>query len=229
MSCRHINPAAAAPPSWAKPLENFPRICRSRSHRLMHHAVQSHIFHRENCKWSACLKSSFICHPMKHSQIQSVNYGAINYYLQTSMKNVHSLQNKLTPAWQFFMIRCAANTRLNLLCNRRGVQINCDWWGKSLTAPLEWKCVISRRDEEEKLCPPRHHPFLPTRPFSMSFCSSVTYKTCQQRHKFRQKVQLQSSGFFWRLSVLFKHSWVFMKTDKIFIYTRLFSKNYQFT
>lgn len=75
--------------------------------------------------------------------------------------------------------------------------------------------------------------FTETRHFSMSFCSSVTYKTCQQRHKFRQKIQLQSSGFFWKLSFLFKdtfkHNWVFTKTDKIFVYTRLFSKNYPFT
>ena len=94
-------------------------------------------FSSGNCKWSACLKSSFICHPMKHSQIPSVNYCAINYYLQTSMKYVHSLQNKSTPAWLFFMIRCAANACLSLLWNRRGVQTNCGWWGSVMAALKE--------------------------------------------------------------------------------------------
>lgn len=88
-------------------------------------------FSSGNCKWSACLKSNFICHPMKHSPSQSVNYGAINYYLQTSMKYVDSLQNKSTSAWLFFMIRCSADACLNLSCNGKGVQTNWEWcWRK---------------------------------------------------------------------------------------------------
>lgn len=84
---RYLHPPTVTLPSWtpAKPPENFPRVYRSEPPPDAE-TFQSHIFHQE----IASEVYAFICHPMKHSQIQSVNYGAINYYLQTSMKYVDS-------------------------------------------------------------------------------------------------------------------------------------------
>lgn len=94
-------------------------------------------FSSGNCKWSACLKSSFICHPMKRSQIQSVNYGAINYYLQTSMKYVHSLQNKSTPAWSGVQ-----RTLVSIFYATGGEFRQIVAVRKSLTAALKSKCLV---------------------------------------------------------------------------------------
>ena len=100
---QHANHTATLPScAWRlNLLENFPRVSRS-ERPLDAETVQSHIFHREIANGVHASKSGFICHPMKHSQIQSVNYGAINYYLQTSMKYVHSLQKQVDPSMTVF-------------------------------------------------------------------------------------------------------------------------------
>lgn len=113
---------AATPPSCARRLnllENFPRVSRS-ERPLDAETVQSHIFHGEIANGVHASKSGFICHPMKHSQIQSVNYGAINYYLQTSMKYVHSLRKQVDLSMTVFhdQVRGERLSQSFFLCNR---------------------------------------------------------------------------------------------------------------
>lgn len=87
---------------------------------------------------------------MKRSRIQSVNYGAINYYLQNINEICSLIAKQVNPGATvffspfFFTIRCAANARLNLLCNRRRVQ------GGFAEGSFKMKTHVSAKQEELK-------------------------------------------------------------------------------
>lgn len=141
----------ATPPSCARRLnllENFPSVSRS-ERPLDAETVQSHIFHGEIANGVHASKSGFICHPMKHSQIQSVNYGAINYYLQTSMKYVHSLRKQVDLSMTVFhdQVRGERLSQSFFLCNRNKLGLP----GASAMAALKSKREIFPRRWKDKL------------------------------------------------------------------------------
>lgn len=116
-------PTTVTTPSWAKPLENFPCVCCSRSHRSTQRPFKV-IFFIGKLQMKCMPQKQFHLSPNEAFK-DPVSKLWCNKLLPANINEICSLIAKQVDSG---MIRCATNACLNLLCSRSGVQTNCGCW-----------------------------------------------------------------------------------------------------